>query len=100
MRKALLIRYGLGLALLSVAISSVCSTSSAQGQKQSSSDEAFFDKQVLPVLQANCLKCHGAEAKIRGGLRLTSREEILKGGDSGPAVDLDKPETSRFLQAI
>jgi hypothetical protein len=67
---------------------------------QSPVDAAFFDKQVLPILQANCFKCHGGEAKIKGGLRLTSREEILKGGDSGPAVVLDKPATSRFLQAI
>ena len=41
---------------------------------------AFFEKEVLPVLTANCFKCHG-EGKIRGGLRLTSRESVFKGGD-------------------
>src|SRR5438270_13176674 len=62
-------------------------------------DAAFFERQVLPILKQNCFKCHG-EGKLRGGLRLTSREGLLKGGDSGPAVSLDKPEQSRLLQAI
>src|SRR5437773_514115 len=60
---------------------------------------AFFEKEVLPVLTANCFKCHG-EGKIRGGLRLTSRESVFKGGDRGPAVSLDKPNESSLLKAI
>jgi len=60
---------------------------------------AFFEKEVRPILRANCFKCHG-EGKVRGGLRLTSREAVLKGGDLGPAASLDNPETSRLLQAI
>ena len=46
--------------------------------------EAFFEKEVKPILTAHCLKCHGAEAKIKGGLNLLHRDEIVKGGDSGP----------------
>jgi hypothetical protein len=61
---------------------------------------AFFANEVLPILQANCHKCHGGESKVRGGLRLTSREAVLKGGDTGPAVSLEKPEESLLLQAI
>src|SRR5262245_44923758 len=60
---------------------------------------ASFEKDVLPILQANCFKCHGA-GKSRGGLRLNSRETILKGGDTGPAVSLDKPNESLLLRAI
>src|SRR5262245_56433282 len=60
---------------------------------------ALYEQQVLPILKANCLKCHGGE-KTRGGLRLTSRAGVLKGGDSGPAVSLEKPGESRLLQAI
>jgi hypothetical protein len=59
----------------------------------------FFEKDVLPVLQANCLRCHGEE-KARGSLRLDSRAAILKGGDHGPAVSLDKPDDSLLLVAI
>jgi mono/diheme cytochrome c family protein len=71
---------------------------SADGPKATQSN--FFDTQVRPILQANCLACHGGEKKIRGGLRLTSRELILKGGNTGPAVSLEKPEDSLLLQAI
>lgn len=61
--------------------------------------EAFFEKEVLPVLKNNCLKCHGS-GKVRGGLQLTSRDAILKGGDQGPAVTLTAPDSSRLLQAL
>jgi len=61
---------------------------------------AFFNKKVLPILRNNCFKCHGGEKKIKSGLRLTSREGILKGGDQGPAVELKKPSESLILDAI
>jgi hypothetical protein len=61
---------------------------------------AFFEKQVRPILQSRCLKCHGAEEKIRGGLRMTSRAAILKGGDQGAAVSLQTPAESLLIQAI
>src|SRR5262249_50104625 len=60
---------------------------------------AFFEKQVLPILKTRCFKCHGGD-KVRGGLRLTSRAAVIKGGDSGPAVDLQNPNASRLLRAI
>jgi mono/diheme cytochrome c family protein len=66
----------------------------------SAADVALFEKEVLPLLKANCFKCHGGGDKLRGNLRLTDRDAILKGGDSGPAVSLDKPGNSRLLQAI
>src|SRR5687768_1954184 len=61
--------------------------------------DAFFEKEVLPVLKANCFKCHG-DGKTKGGLSLASRDGVLKGGDSGPAVSLEKPEASHLLKAI
>src|SRR5258708_21720331 len=60
----------------------------------------FFEKEVQPILKVRCLKCHGAEEKIRGGLRLSSRAALLKGGDQGPAVELEKPAESLLIQAI
>jgi hypothetical protein len=69
---------------------------------RSSEKEAtrFFEKEVRPLLKASCFACHGDSKKIKGGLRLTSREAILKGGNSGPAVVLEKPEQSLLLQAV
>ncbi len=62
---------------------------------------SFYEKEVLPVLKARCLKCHGDDAeKIKGGLDLTTRKGALDGGDTGPAVDLKKPADSLLLKAI
>src|SRR5207244_260492 len=62
--------------------------------------DKFFERDVQPILKANCFACHGGQPKVKGGLRLTSRETILKGGDSGPVVSLDHPEQSVLLQAV
>jgi hypothetical protein len=61
--------------------------------------EEFFEKEVRPLLVEHCQKCHG-DKKPKGGLRLTSREAILKGGDSGPAAVASKPENSLLIQAV
>lgn len=74
--------------------------SSLPAESPTATDVAFFEKDVLPILKANCFACHGSEKKLQGGLKLTSREDILKGGESGPAVDLKKPDESLILLAI
>ena len=59
----------------------------------------FFEKRVRPVLVENCIDCHG-EKKQEAGLRLDSREGILKGADSGPIVVPGKPAESELIEAI
>src|SRR5436190_15053031 len=59
----------------------------------------FFEKQVRPLLAANCLSCHGPQ-KQEGGLRLDTREAVLQGGDSGPAVVAGNAKESRLVQAV
>ena len=59
----------------------------------------FFEKEVRPVLADNCFKCHGPK-KQKSGLRLDSREFILKGGEIGPVVVLGKPEVSRLILSV
>ncbi len=62
-------------------------------------DLQFFAEQVRPVLEAHCLKCHGP-TNFKGGLTLTSRAAILKGGESGAAVVPGRPEASLLVEAI
>ncbi|MEZ6065219.1 MAG: DUF1549 domain-containing protein [Planctomycetaceae bacterium] len=62
-------------------------------------DLAFFEAEVLPVLEQNCFKCHGT-GEVEGSLSLASRASILKGGDSGPAVNLADPKASPLIEAI
>jgi hypothetical protein len=61
--------------------------------------DEFFEKQVRPLLIERCLECHG-DKKPKAGLRLTSRANLLKGGDSGPAAVEGQPEESLIIQAI
>jgi hypothetical protein len=61
----------------------------------------LFREKIEPVLVAECYKCHSASAaKLRGGLRLDSRERLLAGGDSGPVVVPGKSDESPLIQAI
>jgi hypothetical protein len=59
----------------------------------------FFEARIRPVLVENCLKCHGPK-KQSSGLRLDSREAVLKGGDTGPAVVPGRPDDSLIIQAV
>src|SRR4051812_13887260 len=55
----------------------------------------FFESKIRPVLVEQCYKCHSATSeKLKGGLRVDTRDGLLKGGSSQqPAVvpgDVDK----------
>ena len=60
----------------------------------------LFEEQVAPILTEHCLKCHGADEKIKGGLLLTSFANLVAGGDNGPAIDLDQPGDGLLLKMI
>src|SRR5262245_43185977 len=44
-----------------------------------------YAKDIKPMLQASCFRCHGGE-RVKGGLKLTSLEDVLKGGDDGKVI--------------
>jgi hypothetical protein len=58
----------------------------------------LFEMRVRPVLARNCFSCH-TNSEL-GGLRLDSRERMLKGGKSGPAIVLGKAADSLLIQAV
>jgi hypothetical protein len=57
-----------------------------------------FENRVRPLLAKNCYACHRQTAM--GGLRLDSREAILKGGASGPAAVAGQPAESLLVKAV
>ena len=59
----------------------------------------LFESKIRPVLVDVCFKCHGGD-KDSGSLRVDSREALLKGGDTSPAIVPDKPAESLLLKAI
>jgi hypothetical protein len=90
---------GLSFALAYVLMSTQHTAPAADTPKFSPDQVAFYEKQVLPILKASCLKCHSGK-KARGGLHLDSRAGLLRGGDLGPALVLDKLDDSPLLKAI
>lgn len=61
----------------------------------------LFEKKVRPVLVEHCYKCHSVgPKKPKGGLALDSRDGLLKGGESGPALVPGRPDESRLIRAV
>ncbi|MEE3180876.1 MAG: DUF1549 domain-containing protein, partial [Planctomycetota bacterium] len=61
----------------------------------------FFEKKIRPVLIERCYKCHSADSKkVKGKLFLDTRDGLLKGGESGPAIVAGKPEKSLLVSAL
>jgi len=58
-----------------------------------------FHRQVLPILARHCARCHTA-GKHEGGLAIDSREKLLAGGDSGPAVNVGKSKKSLLMELV
>ena len=67
----------------------------------SAADLEFFEAKIRPVLAKNCYGCHGGDLKApMGGLFLDSRNGILTGGKSGPAIVPGKPDESLLIRAV
>ena len=76
-------------------------TGSLTGIAQNNSDKTeLFSREIYPLLKKRCFKCHGEGEKLKGGLRITNREDLLRGGDLGPAFSLEEPDDSLILKMI
>jgi mono/diheme cytochrome c family protein len=51
------------------------------------------------LLERHCVECHSGD-KVKGGLDLATREGLLRGGESGAAIDKIKPDESLLLQMV
>src|SRR5258706_2942284 len=58
-----------------------------------------FSNEIKPIFEASCIKCHG-RGKDKGGLRIDTRETLLKGGESGPAVVAGKSAESLLVALV
>jgi mono/diheme cytochrome c family protein/cytochrome c553 len=61
-------------------------------------DIEFFETKIRPVFARNCFACH-TKTKV-AGLAMDSREGLLKGGDTGPAIVPGEPDQSLLMKAI
>ena len=91
--------------VLSVSISAgtallVCLTAALASEAEPASLE-FFEKEIRPLLANHCYECHSAEtATPFAGLRLDRRDDLIKGGVSGPAIVPGKPDESPLIHRV
>ena len=66
-----------------------------------STDTAFFEAKIRPILTKECLPCHSRKAgAVQGGLSMDTRVEMLTGASKGPLVVPGKPKDSLLIQVI
>ncbi len=58
-----------------------------------------YERDIKPLFERNCLKCHGPE-KHKGGLRLDRKADALAGGDSGRAFEPGKSAESLLVAYV
>ena len=65
------------------------------------SEHEYYRTHVAPLLKQRCGACHSHGTRTaKGGLVVDSRTALLTGGETGPAIDLQRPDQSLILQAI
>ncbi len=62
--------------------------------------ELSFEKDVRPILKAQCFHCHGEDGETKGGLDSRLARFLLKGGKSGPAIVPGDPAASHLIQLV
>src|SRR5688500_4451956 len=58
-----------------------------------------FKRDIQPIIEKSCVKCHG-RGRDNGGFVVDSRESMLKGGDSGPAVVPGNSAESLLIELV
>ncbi len=74
---------------------------SSHAQPLTPAQDDYFESRIRPILVNDCYRCHSQRApKIKGGLTLDTRDGLLKGGDTGPAIVPGSPEKSLLIEAV
>jgi cytochrome c553 len=61
----------------------------------------FFESKIRPLFADKCYKCHSQSAeRVKAGLLLDTRDGVLIGGDTGPAIVPGDPEKSLLIKAV
>ena len=77
----------------------VLGASVSRAPARESEEVSSFETDVLPIVQANCLVCHGENLQ-QNGLDLRTRDSIEKGGESGPAIVPGSAEESLLFEKV
>jgi uncharacterized membrane protein len=63
------------------------------------SNPAFYRLHIAPLFERSCVSCH-KPAKHKGGLRMDSYEQLMRGGDDGPVLVPGNPKSSEILRRL
>src|ERR1041385_8381178 len=58
-----------------------------------------FAREIKPILESSCIKCHG-RGRTKGDLSIETRDTLLQGGESGPAIVPGKSTESRVIELV
>lgn len=61
--------------------------------------EILFDDTIYALFQEHCISCHGQNVQM-GGLDITSRELLFKGGENGSVVIPGNADESLLYQSV
>jgi hypothetical protein len=75
------------------------STYSIAAEQADATGASFFAEHVAPILCARCASCHNEQMQA-SDLSFLTREEVLTGGERGPAIVPYKPEESILIHAV
>ena len=82
-----------------ILLAALCISILAGGSIVSAGTLPTFAENIQPILEANCLVCHGADAPQQG-LDLRTAPAILRGGNSGPAIEIGSSTKSLLVERI
>ncbi len=93
-----------GVVAMSISlVLTACQSSAPQHAEKSQTSNATgapnYETDIAPLLKQKCSNCHGFLIAEKG-LRLNSLGNILKGGESGPAVVPGSPQNSPLYTAL
>src|SRR5713226_9350340 len=71
----------------------------APGVASKKAGEIEYDRDVRPILEANCYSCHSGE-QAKSQLRLDRKATALKGGMSGPVILPGDSQHSRLVHRV
>ena len=59
-----------------------------------------YEKDIKPIFDDTCMKCHGNVKKVGGKLRLDSLAGVMKGGEDGKVIEPGNSAKSMLVQNV
>jgi mono/diheme cytochrome c family protein len=89
-----------GLSLLLIATPLAIAAEHSPAEPRVRASALTFEKDIRPILKANCFDCHGEGETLKGGLDLRLKRLMVAGGKSGAAIVPGKPGKSHLVELI